>query len=73
MARYTVQTRQAGLWYQVFSGDTHVATIQQHLNGTRPTGNWTFEIVGRPGEGRKACHRHYGNARAAWAACEKQL
>ncbi len=71
---YTVQTEQPGLWYTIYDDDTPIVKVMQRLTGTnRPTGRWCFEILGREGEARKAVRRHYGSARLAWEAAQRQL
>jgi len=73
--QFILDTKISGLLHHILDADqNHIATIQQFMTGTnQPTGVWTFEIIGRPGESRKSCHRSFRSARLAWDACVKKL
>lgn len=52
-------TKVTGMYYEIWDGEQLVAKIMQSLTSGRPTGRWTFQIVGRPGENSKMTQRSY--------------
>lgn len=72
---YTVETKQAGLWYIIWEGDRKIAQLMQGLiGGKRPNGRWIYEIFDSTGEHvRTSSKGTFSTSRKAWDACQKKL